>query len=263
MFTMILNSNVEPRTLNSIVPGSCTMSGTLLQNGFRYTRMGALRAARKTRNIFLVMPRWKRGIAYLLVCAAVIMATLGAVGLHHIYFDRTNLPDIGPFTRFEFPAIGRIYDVNDQPLIEVAGQYRQITGYGDIPPIVRDAILAAEDKNFFYHNGVDYSGIPRVLGKVRIGALAARLIRPGQQDEVNSPAIFPQGGSTITQQLVRGHFLQNMTTQENSNRLRHDGLLSRALSYVIGPRNVNMMVRKIEEIRLSLWIERDAGLFWL
>ena len=110
--------------------------------------------------------------------------------------------------------------------LEVAKQYRRITKYEDIPPIVRDAILAAEDKNFFSHSGVDYSIIPRVLGKVRIGALLARLVRLGGQDEVNGPVIFPQGGSTITQQLVRGHFLknltgfQNLTAQENSNQLR-------------------------------------------
>ena len=75
-----------------------------------------------------------------------------------------------------FPTIGHIYDANDQPLIELAREYRQITKYEDIPPIVRDAILATEDKNFFSHGGVDYSIIPRVLGKVRIGALLARLI---------------------------------------------------------------------------------------
>ena len=93
-----------------------------------------------------------------------------AVGFHHVYFDRTNLPDIGPFARFEFPAIGHVYDANDQPLIEMAREYRRNIKYEDIPPIVRDAILATEDKNFFSHSGVDYSTIPRVLSKVRIGA---------------------------------------------------------------------------------------------
>jgi len=68
---------------------------------------------------------------------------------------------------FEFPAIGHIYDAKGQLLIELAKEHRQIVQYGDIPPIVRDAILAAEDRNFFSHNGVDYSRIPRVLSKVR------------------------------------------------------------------------------------------------
>jgi len=143
----------------------------------------------------------------------------------------------------------------------MAREYRRNIKYEDIPPIVRDAILATEDKNFFTHNGIDYSVIPRVLSKVRIGTLVARLTELRREDKVNRPAIFPHGGSTITQQLVRCHFLkdltvfQNMTAQENSNQLRHGMLLPRALSYMIGSRSVNMLVRKLEEIRLSLWVE--------
>ncbi|MGH7766383.1 MAG: transglycosylase domain-containing protein [Candidatus Binatia bacterium] len=161
------------------------------------------------------------------------------------------------FARFEFPTIGHVYDVNGQSLIGLARQRREITRYEDIPPIVRDAILAVEDKNFFSHGGVDYFGIPRVLGKIRVGTLLAGLIGLGRRDEVDSPLIFPQGGSTITQQLVRGHFLSNLTAQENSSQLRHAGLLPRVLSYVIGPRSANMWFRKMEEIRLSLWIEKE------
>jgi penicillin-binding protein 1A len=187
----------------------------------------------------------------------VITTVLVAGGFYRIYLDPTDLPDIGPFARFEFPTIGHIYDANDRTIIELARQYRQITEYDGIPPIVRHAIIAAEDKNFFSHGGVDYSIIPRVLSKVRIGDLAARLIRPERQGEVNHPSIFLQGGSTITQQLVRGYFLQNMTDQENSNHLRHDGLLLHALSSIIGPRSVNMLMRKMEEIRLSLWVEKE------
>ncbi len=125
----------------------------------------------------------ERAVVYLLICLTIITVALVAAGFLHVYFDRTNLPDIEPFTRFEFPSIGHIYDANGQPLIELAREYRQITKYEDIPPIVRDAILATEDKNFFSHGGVDYSRIPRVLGKVRIGALLARLIGLGRQDE--------------------------------------------------------------------------------
>jgi membrane peptidoglycan carboxypeptidase len=192
----------------------------------------------------------------------VIGSTIIAIGLFHIYYDRTNLPDIEPFTRFEFPTIGHIYDANGQPLMEMAREYRQNIKYEDIPPIVRDAIIATEDKNFFTHNGVDYSVIPRVLSKIRIGNLAARLTTPSREDEINRPAIFPHGGSTITQQLVRNHFLKNMTVfenmtdKENSNQLRQGVHLRRALSYMIDPRSVNMLVRKIEEIRLSLWVEK-------
>ncbi|HVO91207.1 MAG TPA: transglycosylase domain-containing protein [Terriglobales bacterium] len=155
--------------------------------------------------------------------------------------------------RFEFPTIGTVYDANGQPLLELARERRRLTQYEDIPRIVRDAIIAAEDKDFFSHSGIDYSAIPRALGKVRIGALGARLTGSGRADRT----LFPQGGSTITQQLARGYFLKNLTARENSSQLRQSGLLSRGLSYLIGARNVNMLARKLEEIRLSLWIEEE------
>ncbi len=103
---------------------------------------------------------------------------------------------------------------------------------------------------------MDYISIPRVIGKVRIGAWGTRLATGGRRDNTSGQAIFPQGGSSITQQLVRGVFLQRQTAKENSYQLRNVSLAARALSAVIGARNVNMMFRKREEIRLSLWIEQ-------
>jgi penicillin-binding protein 1A len=197
----------------------------------------------------------------LLICAGLVnVASVGAAlftigAWYHVYYDRENLPDLGAFTRFEFPTIGRVYDTNGQPLIELAREYRDITPYADLPPIIREATLAAEDRHFFSHNGVDYFSIPRVIGKVRVSAWSTRLATGGRWDALRGPTIFPQGGSTITQQLVRGMFLQRQTAQENRAELRSPGLLSRALSSVIGVRNVNMVLRKREEIRLSLWIE--------
>ena len=207
--------------------------------------------------------RWCRGVITVLACAVLVAGSVVAgaelfaiSALYHIYFNRENLPDPAPFTRFVFPTIGHIYDANGQPLIELARERRQITRYDEIPPIVRDALLATEDRHFFSHNGVDYFSIPRVLGKIRVGALLGRLATGGRHDNTSGPAIFPQGGSTITQQLVRGAFLSRQTSQENSYQLRNSGLVPRTLSLVIGARNVNMVLRKREEIRLSLWIEQ-------
>jgi penicillin-binding protein 1A len=187
------------------------------------------------------------------VAVGAVAFTIGA--WYHVYFNRENLPDLGPLVRFEFPAIGHVYDTNGQPLIELAREYRVITPYTGVPPVVRDAILAAEDKHFFSHNGVDYHSIPRVLTKVRVGAWGTRLVTGGRRDNTSGRAIFPQGGSTITQQLVRGMFLQHQTSQENSYELRNKGSVSRALSALVGARNANMVWRKREEIRLSLWLE--------
>ena len=151
-----------------------------------------------------------------------------------MYFDRHNLPGLGPFTRFEFSTVGHIYDAGDRPLIELAREQREISRYEDIPPIVRDAILAAEDKRFFSHNGIDYLSLPRVLGRVRLGMLVWRLARGGRHDEIRGSDLFLQGGSTITQQLVRGNFLGGVTARENSYELRPTGLAARGA--VVGHR---------------------------
>jgi len=236
-------------------PPPRSSAATFFQIAFQRLRVRARAAVRKVRASRLGSVHWKRGLVRLLVCSAAFACLLTAAGLYYFYFDRNDLPDLGGFTRFEFPTIGYIYDANGRPLKEMASEARQITRYEDIPPIVRDAIVAAEDKNFFSHSGIDYRSFARVLGKIRLGDLIGRLARMGKRDVTNNAAIFPQGGSTITQQLVRGYFLRTMTAQENSDQLRHSGRLPRMLSSVIGARTVNMLVRKAEEIRLSLWIE--------
>lgn len=224
---------------------------------FRRLQMAALAAAQRIRRIYSSRPRWQRRVIHVLACAAVLPAILVGTAFHHLYLDRANLPDIEPFFRFEFSTIGHVYDVRGEPLIELAREYRRITSYDEIPPIVRDAIIATEDKNFFSHNGLDYSRIPHVLAKARVGSLVARVVRPARQGEARPPAVFPQGGSTITQQLVRGHFLRELTAHEGGRQLRHRGRLPRALSYVAGARAVNKLFRKLEEIRLTLWVERE------
>ena len=192
-------------------------------------------------------------VAAALACAIVLVAAQ----VHYVYFDRRNLPDLGPFTRFEFSTVGHIYDASDRPLIELALEQREISRYEDIPSIVRDAILAAEDKRFFSHNGIDYLSVPRVLAKVKVGMLVWRLARGRRHDELRGSALFPQGGSTITHQIVRGRFLRGITSRENSYELRPTGLVARVLSSVMGARSINMLARKREEMRLSFWLERE------
>jgi penicillin-binding protein 1A len=233
------------------IPAFATNRGSRGLTWPRRLRKGAVAVARKIAGRRQGRLRW---VVRFALCTTAVAAIVVAAGLHHLYWDRTGLPDIEPLARFEFPTIGHVYDANGQELIELARQYRRISKYEEIPPIVSHAILATEDKNFFSHGGIDYSTIPRVLSKVRI---IARLARLGRRDTTDSPAVFPQGGSTITQQLVRGYFLQRLTSTENSDQRRYGVTVPRALSFVIGGRTVNMLARKLEEMRLSLWVEKE------
>ena len=66
---------------------------------------------------------------------------------------------------------------------------------------------------------------------------------------------FPHGGSTLTQQLIRGYFLHDWSRHENDAILFRDTLTSQLLSAVVGVRTTNKLLRKLEEVRLSLWHE--------
>ncbi len=75
-----------------------------------------------------------------------------------------------------------------------AGENRQIVAYEEIPPVLVNAVVAAEDKDYFSHRGLDPAGIGRALYQD---------IREGNTN---------QGGSTITQQYVKNAFLTSDRT---------------------------------------------------
>ena len=92
---------------------------------------------------------------------------------HHIYFDRSGLPDLDPFIRFELATVGKVYDARGTVLVELAREYRRVVSYHDVPRVLRHAILAAEDKNFFAHSGVEYRALPRVVYKMATNSMRA------------------------------------------------------------------------------------------
>ena len=175
----------------------------------------------------------------------------------YVNFNRTNLPDLDGFIRFEPPTMGHVYDANGHVLVELGRERRDIVRYEEIPDVVREAILSAEDENFFSHSGVDYSVFLRLLAKTNVRALFAHFATFDGANASNRPLVFPQGGSTITEQLVHGYFLPGLSSTKNSNSLQHEGMLPHVLAFVIGVPGTNKLLLKIETIRLSLWIEGE------
>jgi len=153
--------------------------------------------------------------------------------------------------------MGYIYGADGHVLMALGREHREIIQYKDIPDVLRQAILSAEDKNFFSHSGVDYSVFPRLLSKMNVRALTARLTGPDRVYASERADVFPQGGSTITQQLVRGYFLQKRTSAENSNTFQHPGIFPRLLSLVVGVPATKQLLLKVEVMRLSLWLEGE------
>jgi penicillin-binding protein 1A len=130
--------------------------------------------------------------APLAIClAAAILAVGGGVlGLCGAYqYLHPALPDVAAIKDIRLQVPLRVYS-RDGRLIAQFGEQRRIPlPYDAIPAQIVDAVLAAEDDNFFQHSGVDYPGLLRAI---------ARHLMSGEKSE---------GGSTITMQLTRGIFL--------------------------------------------------------
>jgi penicillin-binding protein 1A len=171
--------------------------------------------------------------------------------VHYVYFDRSRLPDLRAFLLFEPPRTGEVTDSQGKVLIQLAHEYRRVVTFDEVPLVLRQAILAAEDKNFFSHSGVDYSALPRVIQTATASSLSGWWRGGGFRLRL------PQGGSTLTQQLVRAYFLRERTSQQEGEILFHDGLPQRVLGKVLGVPATNKLLRKLEEVRLALWLEEE------
>src|SRR5579872_1302292 len=148
------------------------------------------------------MPRFLR-IA-LMALALIVLFVAGAVAGIVSAYSR-NLPDISRMADYQPARSTRIYARDGSLLATLYKQNRIWVPIAKIPPIVRDAFIANEDHNFYYHHGVDFGGI----------------LRAGLADLVHHHV--EQGASTITQQLARGLFL---TDQQTISRKIQEALLA-------------------------------------
>src|SRR5208337_2987668 len=129
-------------------------------------------------------------IVFPVVIGVVLVPLVSAVFTgFYVNFNRTNLPDLDGFIRFEPPTMGHVYAANGHPLIELGRVRRDIIGYEEIPPVLRDAILSAEDKNFFSHSGVDYSVFFRLLAKTNIRSLVTHFTTFSGEDTSTRPPV--------------------------------------------------------------------------
>ena len=128
------------------------------------------------------------GVAALLCVLFAIGAVAGMVAAY-----ARNLPDISRMADYQPASTTRIYARDGSLLASVYKENRVWVPISRIPVTVRDAFIANEDHNFYYHHGVDFGGILR--------ATFADLTH--QQ---------LQGASTITQQLARRLFLTDQVS---------------------------------------------------
>jgi penicillin-binding protein 1A len=132
-----------------------------------------------------------------LVRSLPILAALGLTGALIVlaimtsayYYLMPSLPSAETLRDVELQTPLRVYSRDGRLMAQLGEKRRTPVVYDDVPEIVVQAFLAAEDDRFFEHPGFDYQGITRA---------AFNLILTGSRS---------QGGSTITQQLARVYFL--------------------------------------------------------
>ncbi|MFC0632890.1 penicillin-binding protein 1A [Brevundimonas balnearis] len=146
------------------------------------------------------------GIAFLSAIAlAGVVVTIYAAWLFHDLPDASELADYRPATAT------RVFAADGTLIGEYSDERRIYVSYDQIPVTVVQAFLAAEDRNFFQHGGIDVSGIGRAMAKNVFNVLTGRRL---------------EGGSTITQQVAKNVLLTN---ESSINRKLKEAILASRL----------------------------------
>ena len=121
-----------------------------------------------------------------------LVAVAGAAGL--IWHFSQDLPDYSQLQAYEPPVMTRIHAADGALLGEYARERRLYLPIQAVPKLVSNAFLAAEDKNFYEHGGVDFTGMARAA------LLYVQNFGSNRR---------PQGASTITQQVAKNFFFSS------------------------------------------------------
>jgi len=121
----------------------------------------------------------------LLVLIAVLIGATS--GLLLVY--TTDLPQVDALEAYRPSSVTELYDDHGRVIGSFALQRRVVVGYDDFPPVLRDALISIEDKDFYKHSGINFW---------RIVGAAYRDVESGGR---------VQGASTLTMQLARNLFL--------------------------------------------------------
>ncbi len=149
----------------------------------------------------------KRLVKTLAVLA--ILFLFGVVSVVGIFFYISmDLPQINSLKDYNPPMNSQILSKDGEILLEIGEETRDVVPFNKIPKKVVGAFLAAEDDNFYNHEGIDYYGIVRAF---IVNMKEGRLV---------------QGGSTITQQVAKSFLL---TKERTLSRKVKDLLLARKI----------------------------------
>ncbi len=122
-----------------------------------------------------------------------------------------GLPDYKQLADYRPLVTSRLYANDGSLMAEYANEKRSFVSIESIPPLVINAFLAAEDKNFYAHGGIDFMGLARAM------IINVKNIGSGRR---------PMGASTITQQVAKNFLL---SSEQSIARKIKEALLARKI----------------------------------
>jgi penicillin-binding protein 1A len=156
-----------------------------------------------------------RWLAIAGVAALSIIAVAGfALAIYAAWLFH-DLPDASQLAEYRPPTSTRVYAWDGTLIGEFGKERRIFVPYDQIPPLQVKAFLAAEDRKFFEHGGIDISGLGRAMTKDVMNLARGRKL---------------QGGSTITQQVAKNVLLSN---DQTFGRKIKEAILARRLEQTL------------------------------
>ena len=164
-------------------------------------------------------PPWVRVLRLGLALATLGMFAAIAllVGIFTYYGSDPKLANLSRLDAYRPKQVTRILDRGGAPIGELGSEKRTVVPYDAIPKLLVQAVVAAEDADYFQHGGLDYRGMAR--------AFIEDVLRGRRA----------QGGSTITQQVVKTMLL---TPERTMRRKVQEIILARQLSQKLSKEDV-------------------------
>src|SRR6201747_494155 len=135
-----------------------------------------------------------RFMGFLFAAGTVVFLVGVAATAGLIWHFSKDLPDYSQLKNYEPPVMTRVHASDGALLGEYSKERRLYLPIQAVPKLVINAFLAAEDKNFYEHGGIDFTGMARAV------VLYAQNFGSNKR---------PQGASTITQQVAKNFLLTN------------------------------------------------------
>ncbi len=161
--------------------------------------------------------------------------------LFWVLFAR-NLPDAEALIEYESPLPTVVRDVNGEPFHSYARERRVQLEYADFPTLLVRAYLAAEDKTFFSHGGIDYPGIVSAIFDNIFSSKRSR------------------GASTITQQVAKNLLLTNEYSY--TRKVKEAILAKRIESALTKPQILSLYLNEIALGRQAFGVEAAAQAYF-